>query len=108
MSKNHVALLFAASWALCASAALAGADAGKVKARPCSVCHGPQGLSVLPQAPHLAGQPEEYLAEQLKAYRSGRRVNDIMTLMAKPLSDDDIADLAAWFASIRIEVKPTP
>jgi cytochrome c553 len=80
--------------------------AGRAKARMCVVCHGEFGVSVLPNAPNLAGQPEAYLAEQLKAYRSGRRSNEMMSVISKPLTDAEIADLAAWFASIAIEAKP--
>ena len=64
------------------------------------------GISTLPNAPNLAGQPEIYLAEQLKDYRSGKRSNEIMSLIAKPLTDAEITDLSAWFASIAIEAKP--
>jgi cytochrome c553 len=98
--------------ALVASAAFApvaqGADAaaGRKKAQHCAACHGPIGISQLPNAPHLAGQPEFYLVEQLKAYRAGRRVNDVMNVAAKPLTDADINDLVAWYASIKIEAKP--
>jgi cytochrome c553 len=102
------AVLLAAALAAGPGGAWAGADAGKAKARPCAVCHGPLGVAILPEAPNLAGQPEPYLAEQLKAYRSGRRTHQIMSLMAKPLSDDDIDDLAAWFASVKIEAKAPP
>ena len=105
LQKRLRAVLLAAALAACSGAAVAGAEAGKAKARPCSVCHGPLGVAILPEAPNLAGQPETYLAEQLKAYRGGKRTHQIMSLMAKPLSDDDIDDLAAWFASIKIEAK---
>ena len=81
-------------------------QSGRVKARACVVCHGELGISVLPNAPHLAGQPEAYLATQLKAYRSGARANEIMSVIAKPLTDAEIADVSAWFASIAIEAKP--
>jgi cytochrome c553 len=64
------------------------------------------GISVLPNAPNLAGQPESYLAEQVKAYRSGKRSDETMSVVAKALSDADIADVSAWFASIAIEAKP--
>ncbi|MGI9025600.1 MAG: c-type cytochrome [Burkholderiaceae bacterium] len=87
------------------SVTAADAAAGKAKAQVCTVCHGPQGLSTQPDAPNLAGQPELYLAAQLRAFRSGERRQEVMTLMAKPLSDADIANLAAWYASIRIEAK---
>ena len=80
--------------------------AGKAKAQACSTCHGPLGLSQLPNAPHLAGQPEIYVAEQLKAYRSGKRSNEVMNVIAKPLTDEDISQLAAFYASLVIVVKP--
>jgi cytochrome c553 len=79
--------------------------AGRQKAQACAVCHGQQGISVVPDAPNLAGQPEMYLAAQLRAYRSGKRAHEVMTLMAKPLTDADIDNLSAWFASIAIEVR---
>ena len=81
---------------------------GRQKARACAVCHGVLGLSSAPDAPNLAGQPELYLATQLQAYRSGKRQHEVMSVMAKPLSDDDIRELAAWFASLVIEVKTPP
>ena len=81
------------------------AEAGRAKAQMCAVCHGPSGVSNAPDAPHLAGQPAIYLAAQLRAYRSGARAHEIMAVIAKPLSDDDISNLAAWYASIRIEVQ---
>jgi cytochrome c553 len=84
----------------------ADASAGRAKAQACSVCHGPAGISQTPDAPHLAGQPAIYLATQLRDYRSGARRHEVMAVMAKPLTDDDIANLAAWFASIRIEARP--
>ena len=89
---------------LLAGAALAqDADTGRAKAQACAVCHGALGVSVTPDAPNLAGQPALYLAAQLRAYRSGARKHEVMAVMAKPLSDADIAGLAAWFAAIRIE-----
>jgi cytochrome c553 len=89
--------------------ALAGdAVAGKARAQACSTCHGAQGLAVAPDAPHLAGQPEIYLAAQLRAFRSGERRHEVMNLIAKPLTDDDIANLAAWFSSFRIDVVAKP
>jgi cytochrome c553 len=80
------------------------AAAGKTRAAACAMCHGPQGIAVAPDTPNLAGQPASYLSEQLKAYRGGTRKHEIMTLMAKPLTDADIANLAAWFSSIKVEV----
>lgn len=82
--------------------------AGRAKAQACAVCHGPAGISTTPDAPHLAGQPAIYVAAQLRAYRSGARKHEVMAVMAKPLSDADIADLAAWYAAIKIEAATPP
>ena len=87
------------------AAVAADAAAGKAKAQMCVVCHGPIGLSSQPDAPNLAGQPAIYLDVQLRAFRSGERRQEVMTLMAKSLTDADIANLAAWYASIRIDAK---
>jgi cytochrome c553 len=95
--------LWIAAALLCSSAAAQDAAAGRAKAQACAVCHGPLGLSSAPDAPHLAGQPALYLAAQLRNYRSGKRPHEVMAVLAKPLSDDDIANLAAWFASIKVE-----
>jgi cytochrome c553 len=81
------------------------AAAGKARAAMCSTCHGPLGISQLPNAPHLAGQPEIYVIEQLKNYRNGKRANEVMAVIAKTLTDKDIDDLAAWYGSIELAVK---
>jgi cytochrome c553 len=57
----------------------------------------------MPDAPHLAGQPAIYLSAQLRAYRAGERKHEVMAVIAKPLSNDDIAHLAAWYSSIRVQ-----
>ena len=69
------------------------------------VCHGPVGISMAPDAPNLAGQPALYVTAQLKAYRAGERRHEVMAVIAKMLSDDDIENLAAWYASIRVEAQ---
>jgi cytochrome c553 len=76
------------------------------KATPCATCHGPHGIATAPDAPNLAGQPEGYLANQLKAFRDGKRIHPVMNVVAKPLGDADIAELARWYAAIAIEVRP--
>ena len=106
MKRRLISAALASVLACATSAAQADVQAGRVKARMCAVCHGEYGVGVLPNAPNLAGQPEIYLTEQLKAYRGGTRSNEIMNVIAKPLTDAEIADLSAWFASIAIEVKP--
>ena len=102
MIRGALACVFACGM----GAAQADVQAGRAKARMCAVCHGEFGVSILPNAPNLAGQPEIYLAEQLKAYRSGKRSDEIMSVIVKPLTDAEITDLTAWFASIAIEAKP--
>ena len=96
--------------ALLLSPALAAGDvaAGRQKALQCQTCHGLDGLSKLPEAPHLAGQPEAYLVKSLNDYRDGTRKNEMMSVVAPALSDQDVADLAAYFAAIEIETKPPP
>jgi cytochrome c553 len=74
----------------------------------CAVCHGPLGLASMPSAPHLAGQVPDYLALQLKNYRSGRRAHEVMAVIARQLTDDDISDLAAWYGSIKISIDSRP
>lgn len=100
MRRTVIALLLAL--AASSPALAADAAAGKVKAQQCAVCHGPNGLATAPDAPNLAGQPALYTAAQLKAYRSGERKHEVMAVMAKPLTDADIDNLAAWFASIKV------
>lgn len=79
---------------------------GRTKASmACAVCHGPTGMSMMPNAPHLAGQPAIYLVEQLKNYRSGKRSHEVMGVIAKPLTDAEIEDLAAWYSSLQISVQ---
>ena len=76
------------------------AAAGKAKAAVCAACHGANGISMIPNYPNLAGQKELYLVDAIKAYKSGVRKNPIMAPMVASLSDDDIANLAAYFSSL--------
>ena len=80
----------------------ADAKAGRQKASACQTCHGIDGIAKIPIAPHIAGESQIYLETQLKAFRSGKRQHEIMSVVAKQLSDEDIADLAAWYSSIAI------
>ncbi len=79
--------------------------AGKQKAQQCAVCHGIDGLAKRPDAPHLAGESELYLIKQLKAFRSGERQDEMMSIVAADLSDQDMADLAAWYSAITVSVE---
>ena len=75
--------------------------AGKAKAMTCAACHGANGIRPQDMWPNLAGQKEGYLISQLKMFRDGRRVNPMMTAMSKGLTDADIANLAAYYASLK-------
>lgn len=78
----------------------ADVEAGKAKSAVCSSCHGGNGISQIPMYPNLAGQKEQYLVLQLKAFRDGQRQNMVMAPMAAGLSDDDIANMSAYYASL--------
>lgn len=74
------------------------AEAGAEKAAICTACHGPNGNSVNPEWPSLAGQNAAYIREQVTMFRDRKRVNEIMYPISMSLTDEDIADLAAYFA----------
>ncbi len=91
------------------TAVLAGGDitAGKKKAESCFACHGEKGISTAPDMyPHLAGQHASYLLHAMKDYKEGRRQNQIMSGMAEPLSEQDMEDIAAYYASMPGLVTP--
>jgi len=71
----------------------------------CALCHGSVGIATLPNAPNLAGQQAIYISEQLRNYRSGKRQNEVMNMIAKPLTDSEISHLAAWFSSLKVTVE---
>jgi cytochrome c553 len=73
---------------------------GKTKSATCSACHGNKGISMIPMYPNLAGQKEQYLVLQMKAFRGGDRKSMVMSPMAAGLSDTDIANLSAYYASL--------
>ena len=79
----------------------ADAAAGKAKSAVCAACHGPDGNSVNPMWPNLAGQQEMYLVKQIKAFRDGTRKDPSMAPMVAGLTDEDIANLAAYYASLK-------
>jgi cytochrome c553 len=86
---------------LLAVPAVAGAQdaaAGAKKAEPCFACHGKNGNSVVPQFPNLAGQTARYIYLQLRDFQEGRRSDPVMQPLAKPLTREDMFDIAAFFA----------
>ena len=74
-------------------------EAGKAKSALCASCHGPAGISMSPLWPNLAGQKEQYLIKQIKAFRDGTRQDAMMAPMVAALSDTDIENLAAYYSS---------
>jgi len=99
-----LALLLGISWS--ASGAWAGdRTAGRDKAAACQACHGLDGLSRRPDAPHISGQSAIYLRAQLRAYRSGKRTHEVMSVVARDLTDADIDDLTAHYSSIKVTVE---
>ncbi len=99
-AKLVAALSLVAALGWTSSALAAGSkEAGQAKAATCSACHGMDGNSLNPEWPNLAGQGEAYIVRQLQAFKAGQRQNVLMSPMAAILSDEDMADLAAYFSS---------
>lgn len=99
--KKIASVLIVSTFLGMSSSVLAGdAAAGKAKAATCAGCHGAAGVSNNPLWPNLAGQQTAYLVKQMKAFRDGTRNDPMMTPMAKPLSDADIENIAAYYNSL--------
>ena len=94
-----IAAIIASSLLLSGAASAADAAAGKAKSAVCAGCHGVDGNSQAPDFPRLAGQNEDYLLVALTHYKNGKRKNAIMAGLAANLSKQDMADLAAFYAS---------
>jgi cytochrome c553 len=97
-----------AALALAASAVGGGAGvvavdavAGKNKAEACAGCHGEKGISEIENTPSLAGQPDLFIQWQLIFFRAGARKSEVMGPIAEQLSNDDVRDLGAYFASLK-------
>jgi cytochrome c553 len=103
MKKTHINILsivFAVGGLMSQPILAADIAAGKSKSVTCAACHGNNGISMIPMYPNLAGQKEQYLVLQMKAFRDGERKNMIMAPMAAGLSDTDIANLSAYYSSL--------
>ena len=84
-------------------------NAGREKVQQmCAVCHGLNGIGVNPDTPNLAGESPFYLEKQLKAFRSGERKHEQMTIIAQGLMDEDIRDLIAWYSALEVTVELPP
>lgn len=101
----RAAILAALALAAAGPASAAGDPAlGREVAQTCQVCHGLDGIALLPNAPNLAGQNEQYLIKQLLDYQTGARNDEQMSIIAQGLSDEDIANVAAWYSAIDVAV----
>jgi cytochrome c553 len=98
---RHIAytLCAAALTVVTLPAAAGDAAAGKAKIGVCMACHGQSGKGTTPDYPNIGGQSEKYLVSALKAYKSGARNNPIMKPMVAALSDVDLENVAAYYAS---------
>jgi cytochrome c553 len=101
MSKR-ISVILAAIICFAMQASAADIEAGRKASATCVACHGAVGISPNTAWPNLANQQVAYLIKQMKAFRDGARSDPWMSPMAKPLSDKDIADLAAFFNSLPI------
>jgi cytochrome c553 len=82
-----------------ASASADDPEAGRQVANMCRTCHGMDGFAQIPIAPHIGGEPAAYLEGQLMAFKTGKREHEMMSIVAAGLSAQQIADVAAWYAS---------
>jgi cytochrome c553 len=98
--KSRILILTAlAALSLPSLAASGDAEVGRKKSAPCAACHGPNGVSVSPDFPNLAGQYADYIQAALTHYKNGKRKNPIMQAQVANLSPKDVLDLAAYFSS---------
>ena len=100
MKSSYLLTILAASSLLFNQAYAGDASAGKAKAETCAGCHGENGISLQDDWPNLAGQKAGYLKLSLQAYRDGTRKNALMPGMAAGLSDENIANLAAYYSGL--------
>lgn len=103
MYKACLSLIIVLVFAIPQVFAAGDPSVGKEKSQVCAACHSADGNSVNPDWPKLAGQHEDYLIKQLMDFRSGDRENVQMSPMVANLTDEDIRDLAAYFASQKIK-----
>lgn len=98
--KQLIKLIFTISFIVASFSVFAAADieAGKEKSTACAACHGVDGVSASPMFPTIAGQHADYMVKALNDYKSGARKNPIMQANVASLSDEDIINLAAYFA----------
>ena len=118
MRNRRVAVQAVIAWAALAGPAYAqneqakdatGGDptAGRrIAAGICQACHGLNGLAKMPEMPTIAGSDASYMVRQLQAYRAGERNNESMSAVAPMLDDRKMADVAAYYAAIKVSAEP--
>ncbi|MDI5892775.1 c-type cytochrome [Halomonas rhizosphaerae] len=103
MKSLLVAALLGGAFLAMDAQAAGDPEAGEGKIGTCVACHGKDGMGTAPIYPNLAGQSAEYLVSAMKAYRDGQRgggMSAIMAPQAQGLSDEDIADMSAYYANL--------
>jgi cytochrome c553 len=103
-----IGVLSVALSVLASPAHAADLAAGKEKAEMCTACHGDGGISKTENTPSLAGQPDQFIQWQLVFFRGGSRKNEQMQPIAEQLSNDDVRNLGAYFASLTPPKAATP
>jgi cytochrome c553 len=104
MKASHIgAIVMALSGLVSFASTAADIEAGKAKSAVCAACHGADGNSANSAWPSLAGQHANYIYKQLNDYKTGRRVNASMTGMVALLNDEDMKNVAAYFASQKLK-----
>lgn len=98
--KNRILATMAITLLCDTGSALADADAEQMAKNVCAGCHGPDGISTNPLWPNLAGQKAPYLAKALHDFRDGTRTDPNMSSLSKTLSDEQIKELAAYYAKL--------
>ena len=97
---------FMAASAIVPAQAAGDIEAGRERAKTCAACHGAAGISAMPGVPTLAGNLDGFLQWQLVFFRTERRKNPVMTALAANLSDEDVRNLGAYYASLPPDTRP--
>ena len=104
MKKMLMGILIGISFISSSAFAAGDIAAGKAKSAVCAACHGADGIAVIPGYPNLKGQNEQYIVSSIKAYKDKQRNGGLAAVMqaqAAMLSDSDIANLAAYYSSLK-------
>ncbi len=91
-----------------ASASLVASEKAANAPDACTGCHGVTGIGLSEEVPHLAGETVMYIDTQLKAFRTGKRMHEIMNLVAEELSDQELRDAAEWYAATKLKITAEP